>query len=392
MTRVQLTLAALAIAAIAVCPAWGQEVVKKGENGPPNPGVSGLGNPNLVEVTVTAEGADQDEAVRAAMRKAVETGAGTYISSQSEVKDFALVRDTILARAAGFVQSHTILSKRETPDGMIEVKLQAVVSIQGIEDMWGTVTTMLQQMGRPKIMVFVREKIAEEVQDDSTVQTRIENLLLKSGFLLVNKEQLQEIDKKDLQAAVAEDSPARVQAIAKRFGAQLFITGTANCTAGPAKNVGGVELFPYQSEANIRCYRSDTAQLLSSIPGQPTRGVDRVWRSAANKALDLQAQQIAPKVQEDILRFWQDVLSGRGEVQLHVDGLTFKQYSDLKKQLEGIKQISQVNGSYHNQVAELSLESDTTAEQLAEKLVEAVPQLEITDVSQNVIKAKLAGD
>ncbi len=149
------------------------------------------------------------------------------------------------------------------------MKLLAVVSVQGIEDMWGVVTTLLQQMGRPKIMVFVREKIGEDVQDDSTVQTRIENLLLKSGFLLVDKEQLKEIDKKDLQAAAAEDSPARIQAIAKRFGAQLFITGTANSHAGPAKNVSGVELFPIRPESNIRCYRSDTAQLLSSIPGCP---------------------------------------------------------------------------------------------------------------------------
>jgi hypothetical protein len=354
--------------------AWGQEVVPKGQN--------------LVEVTVTASGSDQDEAVRMAMRKAVETGAGTYISSHSEVKDFTLVRDTVLARSAGFIQSHKVLATRVLPDDTIEVKLQAVVSIQGIEDMWGVVTTLLKEMGRPKIMVFVREKINEDVQDDSTVQTRIENLLLKSGFLLVDKEQLKEIDKKDLQAAAAEDSPARIQAIAKRFGAQLFITGTANSTAGPAKNVSGVELFAYQSESNLRCYRSDTAQLLSSTPGSPTRGVDRVWRSAATKALDLQAQRVAPLVQEDILRFWMDVLAGRGEVQLHVEGLTFKQYSDLKKQLATVKHISEVNGDFHNQVAELSLESDLTAEKLAEKLAEAVPQLEVTDVSSNVIKAK----
>ncbi len=378
MSRSQLALAAMAVAVILCRPAWGQEVVKVDEN--------------LVRVTVTVEGADKDEAVRLGLRKAVETGAGTFIHSQSEVRDFVLVRDTVLARAAGFVQSHEILATRTTPDGMVEIKLVAVVSIQGIEDMWGVVTNMLQQMGRPKIMVFVRERIGDDVQDDSTVQTRIENLLLASGFLLVNKEQLKEIDKKDLQAAVAEDSPARVQAIAKRFGAQLFITGSANSTAGPRKNVGGVELFPYQSEANIRCYRSDTAQLLSSIPGQPTRGVDRVWRSAASKALDAQAKQIAPQVQADILRFWQDVLSGRGEVQLMVEGVTFKQYTSLKKQLEAVKEISQVNGRFHNQVAELSLQAQLTAEVLAEKLVEAVGQLEITDVSQNVIKAKYSGE
>ncbi|MCJ7544003.1 MAG: hypothetical protein MUP47_05460 [Phycisphaerae bacterium] len=374
-------LTAIALVAVMgmVTAARGQDtVVPKGEN--------------LVEVTVTAGGTTEQDAIRAAMRRAVEIGAGTYISSHSEVKDFVLIRDTILTRSAGFIQSHKVLSKRTLPDDTIEVKLVAVVSIQGIDDMWGVVATLLQQMGRPKIMVFIREKIAEDVQDDSTVQTRIENLLLESGFLLVDKEQLKAIDAKDLQAAAAEDSPARLQAIAKRFGAQLFITGTANANAGPTNTVSGVELFPYQAESNIRCYRSDTAQLLSSIPGQPTRGVDRVWRSAATKALDLQAQQVAPKVRQDILTFWKDVLEGKGEVQLHVEGLTFAQYTDLKKQLLTVKEIKEVSGPFHNQVAELSLQSEVTAQTLAEKLAAAMGQtLEITDVSENVIKAKYTG-
>jgi hypothetical protein len=322
------------------------------------------------------------------MRKAIESGAGTFISSHSETKDFALVRDTVLARAAGFVQSRQIISKNTLPDGTWEVKITATVSVQGIEDTWGAVTTLLTQMGRPKIMVFIREKIAEQVQDDSTLQTRIENILLKSGFLLVDKTQLKEIDLKDLAAAAAEDSPAKVQAVAKRFGAQIFITGVANCTPGPRGNVGGVELFPYQAEANVRTFRSDTAQMLSSVPGQPTRGVDRVWRSAAQKALDTQAQIIAPRVLTDILGFWQEALAGRGEVQLHVEGITFAQYTALKKKLKEIKQVKDLSAKFANQVVECSLQSDVNAETLAEKIAEAVSELEITDVSQNVIKAQ----
>ena len=357
--------------------ATAQQVVPKGNN--------------LAEVTVTVAGTDEPDALRMALRQAVETGAGTYIYSQSQTKDFALVKDTVLARAAGFVQSHTVVSKRALPDGTIELKVVAIVSVQGIQDTWGAVTTLLGEMGRPKIMVFVSEKIDNVPQGDSVVQTRIENMLLKSGFLLVNKEQIAAIDRKDLAAAAAEDSPARLQAIAKRFGAQLFISGVANSNAGPTGNVGGVALFPYQADANIRCYRSDTAQLLSSIPGEPTRGVDRVARSGAQKSLDAQAQQVAPRVVADILTFWQDALSGRGEVQLMVDSITFTQYTDLKRRLGTLPQIKQVNGRFANQTAELSIQADSTAEVLAEKIAQALSDLEITDVSANVIKAKMKG-
>ncbi|MCE5326690.1 MAG: hypothetical protein LLG01_09765 [Planctomycetaceae bacterium] len=371
LTRI---LAVIGIALLWTASAPAQTVTPKGDN--------------LVEVTVTGGGASEEEALADAMRKAVEHGAGQYISSHSEMKDFALVRDTVLSRSAGFLQSKKILSKGELPDGSWQVKISAVVSIKGIEDTWGVVTNLLAQVGRPKIMVFVRERIGERVQDDSTVQTRIENLLLKSGFVLVDKEQLKEIDKKDLTAAAAEDSPARLQAVAKRFGAQIFISGTANATPGPTSVVGGLQLFPFQAESNIRCFRSDTGQLLASQPGPSTRGVDRVWRSAAAKALDAQAQIVAPKVVEDVLQFWQDALAGRGEVQLHVEGVTFKQYTQIKAKLKTVKNVKDVTAAFHNQVVECSLQSDLIAEKLAEKLADAMPELDISDVSANVIKAK----
>lgn len=343
---------------------------------------------NLTEVTVTGAGMTKDDATRDAMRKAVERGAGTYIHSQSETRDFTLVKDTVLARSTGFIQKHKILRAKETEEGTWEVTVKATVSIQGVVDAWGTVTTLLKQMGRPKIMVFVTEKVNNRTESDSTVQARIENLLLKSGFLLVNKEQLKAIDQKELTAAVAEDNAAKVQAIAKRFGAQLFISGTAIAQSGRRTNVAGLSLHTYQADANIKCYRADTAQLLSSIPGSPTRGADRVARSAAKKALDFQAQQIAPKVQNDILRFWQDALAGRGEVQLKVEGIKFTQYVKIKKALKKIDEVKDVTARFSNGIADCSIESSVKAETLAEKIVEVLEQLEITDVSQNVIRAK----
>jgi len=343
---------------------------------------------NLVQVTVTGQGLDEAEAMHDAKRKAVEQGAGTKIYSHSQTKDFVLVKDTILARAAGFVQSVKILQKGEDED-IYMVKIQAVVSVKGVEDAWGATTMLLKEMGRPKIMVFVSEKMGTDVIDDSTVQTRIENMLLKSGFLLVNKKQLKAIDQQAIKAAILENKPSVVQAIAKRFGAQLFISGTANATAGVVKRIGGVQFYTYEAEANIKCYRSDTAQLVSSIPGESTRGVQRVWRSAAKQALDSQAKIIAPRVQFHILQFWQDALSGRGEVVLEVVGFNkASDYFKLKRALKKVKGVKAVNGKYNNKSAKLSIESDTNAETLAERLSESLEDvIEISDISQNVIKA-----
>jgi len=342
---------------------------------------------NLVEVTVTGIGMKEDEALRDAQRKAVEYGAGTKIYSHSETKDFALIKDTILARAAGYVQSVQKLSSKELEDGTWEVKIKCEVSIQGIEDVWGVVTNLLQQMGRPKIMVFVNEKIDSGVVEDSTVQTNIENLLLKNGFQLVDRKQIGEIDKKDISAAIAEDKPEKVQAIAKKFGAQLYLTGSADATFAESRVDVGRTINHYGSKANIRCFRSDTGQLLASQNERENMmGKDIAKNVAADKTLAVLGKKIAPLVRDDILQFWMDVLAGRGELKMEVDGLSFKQASALEDALKKIKEVKDVNFENHNKLATFAVQSDVTAKVLAKKIA-AIDGLDITDVSQNVIKA-----
>ena len=356
-------------------PAGGQAVVKRA--------------PGLVEVTVTGQGLSKDEALRDALRKAVERGARTFIHSESETRDFALVRDTVLTRAMGFVQSHRVLSSRVTDDDVWEVKISAMVSVEGVKNIWGTVKTLLKTHGRPKIMVALTERIGGAAQQDSTVQTRIENLLLKSGFLLVNKKQLKAIDLKDIAAAVAEDKPQKIQAIAKRFGAQLFITGSTNAASGGSSLVHGqIRMFDYSADGDIKCYRSDTAQMLASQNGT-AKWSDPVGRNAAKKSLWRLGDTLGPKVQNDILRFWLDVVQGHGEVVLEVEGVTFRDYLKIKKAVQGVKGVEDVTAKYNNKIAKCSIQANMNAEQLAEKLVEAIEKLEISDVSQNVIKAKL---
>ncbi|MCD4826114.1 MAG: hypothetical protein K8S55_16100 [Phycisphaerae bacterium] len=346
---------------------------------------------NLVTVTVIGKGMSKKEAVADGQRKAVEEAAGTLIYSETKTKDFVLAKDTILSRAAGFVQSCDIVSKSVDEDGVWTLKLRIVVSKKGIVDCWGVITNLLKQMGRPKVMVFIRESIDGKPQDVSTLQTRLESKLLKNGFILVDKSQIKAIDQKNLIAAVAEDKPEKIQAIAKKFGAQIFITGTANASAAGTKRMHGRVFYRYLADANIRIFRSDTAQLLAAQVGTNDErygGMQQARRGAATASLARQGNYIVPRITRKIVRFWSDVLEGRGEVQLKVSGLSFGQYAKLKKALVKIKGVKDVTAKYNNKNADISIEADCNAETLAERIVEAMEKkIEITDVSQNVIKA-----
>ncbi|MFW5817939.1 MAG: hypothetical protein ACOCWV_05295, partial [Planctomycetota bacterium] len=338
---------------------------------------------DVVTVVVTGSGTDKEEAVRDAKRKACEKGAGTFIYSQSKVKDFVLIKDTILTRSNGFVQKFTILNTDEE-DGIVTVKAKVVVSVKGLADAWGVVKNLLSEMGRPKVMVYVSEKIDKENQDSSRVQTQVEKLLLKNGFLLVDKKQIKAIDEKAMEAALLENKPQKVQAIARRYGAQLFITGAANARLGQTKTVYGVKLHLYGATTELRCFRTDTAQMLSSQSASGS-GSDRMPLNSAKKALSQTGEKIGPSIQYDILKFWQDVLEGKGEVQLEISGGNFMVFRKAKKALPDVKGVKEVSGKFHAKTAMFSIEADCKAEVLAERIMDAMDWVEITDVSQNVI-------
>ncbi len=343
---------------------------------------------NLVEVTVAGAGLSKEEAVSDAKRKAVEKGAGSYIYAQSKTSNFELVKDTVLARSAGFVQSFTIIAgPKTTEDGAVELKAKVVVSIKGIEDTWGVVKNLLTEMGRPKVMVVIRERTDQWSQEESTLQSGIENLLLRSGFLLVNSKQLKEIERKKMLAAIEADKTELIQAIAKQYGAQLFITGTAQATTGGIWNYAGVRFYRYGATCNIKCYRSDTGQLIHSEAEKAQQSDRATPKRAAFRALDICSKRVAPRIQASILRFWLDVCDGRGEVQLTVEKIKASAYFKLKKALKGVKGVKQVNGKFSSNVASISIECDSTAEKLAEILAEQFEDIiEITDISQNVIQ------
>ena len=375
MPRIMMLIVALAssIACLAV-PAGGQ--VRKIDK-------------NLVEVTVTGAGLSRDEAISDAKRRAVEKGAGAYIFSQSKTKDYVLIKDTVLVRSAGFVQKFTIIgTPKKTRDGAVELRARVVVSIKGIVDTWGVVTNLLAELGRPKIMVAVNEQVDNLPQEKSILQTGIESQLLESGFLLVNSKQIKAIDRKNMQAAIAANKPDVIQAIAKQYGAQLFVTGTSNATSGGRWFYAGVRFFRYGADGNVTCFRSDTAQVLSSRTGTAQQSDRATPKIAAVKALRICGNKIAPRIRADILRFWMDVFEGRGEVQLVVEKIKASAYFKLKKTLQGVKGVEQVNGKFASNVATISIQYNSTAERLAELLAAKFENvIEISDISQNVIKA-----
>lgn len=343
--------------------------------------------PKTMTVIVTGMGLSEEEAIQNGKKKAAEE-VFVKVYSESQTKDFELVKNTVLTRSAGFIQSYEVLGRTITADDAVEVKMKVVVLQDPLDDLWGVVTNLMKDMGRPRIMVFLREKVDGQWQDSSTVETRVVRALKEAGFALVEQSQIQAIEKKELEAAVAEDNPSKVQYLAQKFGAPIFITGVATAEGG-RKTIYGMEKWYYEGDANIKIYRSDTGEIMQALPGKSTPGVQRTARAAAKQALDSQGQYAARILTQDVLRFWMDVLGGRGEVQLKVGGLDFGQASELEEELKKIEGVSDVTSDFGSDNATYSIECDTTAKNLAKKIYACLKdKLKIKNVSQNVIQAE----
>src|SRR5262245_1380648 len=66
---------------------------------------------DFVVVEVDGEGMSEDEALKMALRAALERGGKQEIFSNSHVENFQLMHDTIITRAVGLVTDYQVISK-----------------------------------------------------------------------------------------------------------------------------------------------------------------------------------------------------------------------------------------------------------------------------------------
>lgn len=84
--------------------------------------------PDKVEkIIVTGMGMDADKARQNAIRNAVEQVIGTYVSSDTMVKDSLRIKDEILSYSGGYVKESRVISTEKSDDGLFSVKLEALV-------------------------------------------------------------------------------------------------------------------------------------------------------------------------------------------------------------------------------------------------------------------------
>ncbi len=353
----------------------------------------------LVEVTVTGEGVSEDGARNDALRKALEQGGGVEISSHSHAENFQLIRDTIYARADGIITDYKILEQGDATGGIRFCKIKAMVSKSAIASTWGEVQNVLDQLGRPVIAVLILERIDGEIQDSSILEAQIEKRLLDAGFDLKSRSHMDAVASMEMADAAAENNIEKLQAIAKDFGAQIFITGTAQANHAEVKELAGTPTVLYNGDAAIKMYYTDTAGLLASESLANWRGGARGYNGyspqAGKKALENAGQELVERCYMSVMKKWATQISAGGELTLEVEGMSIADAIRLKKKLQELDpdRIKNVNHSMTKGIATFRIKAKMTGEELVEHLVgdQFKSLLEVVDMKSNRIQAKKVG-
>ena len=354
---------------------------------------------DVVVITATGEGISEESAKNDALRKALEQGAGAEISSHSNVENFELIRDTIYARSDGIITDYKILEKGPAAGGTFFCKVQAKVSKSAITSEWGAVQNMLDQIGRPGITVYILERIDDVVQDSSILESQIENRLLAAGFDVYAGEQVRRIMEKESADAELEGNISKLAAIAKNFGTQIFIEGTAQANAAGVDTLAGQQVAMYNGDAMIKMFYTDTAKLIASesIPNWRggARGFHTLSPQAGKKALHNAGRDIIEWAYQTAMKQWATRISAGGELRLEVEGMSMVDAIKLKKQLEAIHpdKIKSVNQTFSKGVATYRIRAQMTAQEMVEYLVGEpfAAIIEVLDMQANRIQAKKVG-
>jgi hypothetical protein len=331
------------------------------------------------------------------MRNAVEQGAGAEIASYSKTKDFVLVKDEIMSRANGYISEYNIIKKSEK-DGIWTVKISAKVKVGKMTSDWGEIALLIKQKGHPKVLVMIKDKIDGRVIDSEQANSIVVDYFLGKGMRLVDKDQVKEVDAKEIKAATIKNNLSKLVALAQRYKAQLVVTGTVTASYVKKENLYGQPFIFYSADATIKVYRTDDAQLLFQKAwtlNQMNLGQASSKDSAAKKAIKKITDQLAPEAMKGITKAWiKDLFTGN-DITVVVSNCPYKVRRKIKKEIKKLKDVSDVaETSYAEKTLELTVTTTMSASTLLDKLVDneiiSEEDADNTNVTGNKIQIRRA--
>ena len=331
------------------------------------------------EASGTGEGAKQ-EAVNRALRNALEKSIGVRVSSESLVKNFQLLQDSIYSNVQGYVKDYQILEDNKGEGGITQVKVLATVEENKLETDLRGIKVILDAKGNPRTVIVMTETIDGE--HSPFIRDKIEKFFSDKSFPMIDKAQLETIKMRD--AEDAEKDPSKAKALGNRFGADLILSGIAQTKMSDQREAYGVPVYTYTGSLSLKAVSADTGEILASLneDGMAHAGNQR---EASVKALSGAWEKGQEAFWGTLMEKWRSSVLNTSEMILIVSKCSPAKRPEILNKLMSVEGIQKLNEkSYKNEVSEFTCTVDgVMVSSLEQKITEACGELILTAKTPN---------
>jgi hypothetical protein len=306
--------------------------------------VEGLGSGHSYDIA-------KEVALANAFRTAVERVAGVYIKSESEVKDFQLLKDRVLSESKGVVSTYNIIKEERLPstgeEKEIKLTVECTVSWAAFRERWQHLRDILRERGLPRLIVEVAvdfKAMPEGLHtsfNKNKLLLNIKKIFTEAGFELIRPEIAK--TRRDMKLLFEFKCDASTS----------FVLGTE------------VQKYTLISMVQGTMFRMDTGKDISNISKTYTHhDLNAVY--LVSTGLDKAGEQFAKDMIHEILRQSWDYQATEGEsVEVIIEKISYRQVRELKKALETNSALKKVvQGEYNHQMVHFTLRTNLTADKL----------------------------
>jgi hypothetical protein len=317
-------------------------------------------------IQVTGLGSDRNQALQDALRNAVSEGLGVIIKSETQVENFAVVRDAIQTRTEGYVSEYKVIKEGKRRDGLFEMNMIAMVSLDPLA---ADVQLLAQAIGGVRFLVMYNAARVPEDQHElyNFAVERINEALARKRYRYVEQKRFQQLQNEaEMMMGFSERTEeAFVQQLGLRADAEfvIYIRSVSSETRSEAFDTRTGNRVTIEARAYDNC----TGEGLGTVFMQSDWVSGRDASSSLKEAMATTIQ----KQTDDLLflfnQYIADWINNGTPYELRFYGIGgFRDFRELRNklradthfggqlQLTSVQNFTRINTTFRNQPDELA--------------------------------------
>jgi len=157
--------------------------------------ISQAQEPEKIEkVITTGIGTDFEKAKQNAVRNAIEQAIGTYVSSDTIVKNSTLINDDVLTYSGGYVKETKVISQKRDKDGLFNVQIETLVVATQLKRKLESLNIATQKLEGGGLFSEAASRVKEQISARELLKKIISKYPQAAYTIEVGKAEIQAVD------------------------------------------------------------------------------------------------------------------------------------------------------------------------------------------------------